>query len=67
MYIYTSAQAKCLNIRFIYHCSIPTGFLPNSRDAIENGCGIPYDDNDDDITIKVSHSIPLPSHLAERA
>jgi len=42
MYIYKPAQADYLNIHFLYHCSIPAGFLPNSRDAVKNGCGIPY-------------------------
>ena len=42
MYIYKSLQAYYLNIHFFYHCSIPAGFPPNSRDAVENGCGIPY-------------------------
>ena len=42
MYIYRFVQADCLNIHFIYHCSILAGFLPNSHDTVENGCGIPY-------------------------
>ena len=42
MYIYKSLQADCLNIYFIHHCSTRAAFLPNSRDAVENGCSIPY-------------------------